>query len=328
MALCRSTLQPIAHEGLSAKALTALSGKPGGRFPHQLPFTRDELITETQPAVQQRRMSLSGAQLKCSLKLYRGKLTLARPGELATHILKPIPTLPFQHASDVPANEHLTMQIAAQCFGLSTAPNALIMFADGEPVYITKRFDRDRAGNALNQEDFCQLSNETSPLQGEDFKYDGSYEALGKLLQTYSRAPIIDLRRYFTLIIFNIIFSNGDAHKKNFSLLEYAPNDYRLSPAYDLLCTRLHCPDESRMALNLFADTEETPFFLANGFHGREDFITFGQRLGLRIDDINVILNQFPKQKDNILRLIDHSFLTTPSKSIYTSYLLDRLQLL
>ncbi len=328
MPICRSTLQPIDHEGFSAKALTILSGKPGGRFPHQLPFTRAELITETRPVVQQRRMSLSGAQLKCSLKLYRGKLTLTQPGELATHILKPIPTPPFQHASDLPANEHLTMQIAAQCFGLSTAPNALILFADGEPAYITKRFDRDCAGNALNQEDFCQLSNETSPKYSEDFKYEGSYEAMGKLLHIYSRAPIIDLRRYFTLVVFNIIFSNGDAHKKNFSLLEYTPNDYRLSPAYDLLCTRLHCPDESRIALNLFADTEETPFFLTNGFHGREDFITFGQRLGLRLDDINAILDQFPRQKDNILRLIDHSFLSDTAKTFYTTYLLDRLQLL
>ena len=41
----------------------------------------------------------------------------------------------------VPANEHLTMQIAKQVFKLKVAENALIFFQNGEPAHLTKRFD-------------------------------------------------------------------------------------------------------------------------------------------------------------------------------------------
>lgn len=39
----------------------------------------------------------------------------------------------------MPANEHLTMQIARQVYGLETAENALIFLRDGKPAYLTKR---------------------------------------------------------------------------------------------------------------------------------------------------------------------------------------------
>jgi serine/threonine-protein kinase HipA len=44
------------------------------------------------------------------------------------------------------------------------------------------------------------------------------------------------------------LFSNGDAHLKNFSVIETPLGDYRLSPAYDLLNTSLHV-DDSTFAL-------------------------------------------------------------------------------
>jgi serine/threonine-protein kinase HipA len=40
------------------------------------------------------------------------------------------------------------------------------------------------------------------------------------------------------------LFSNGDAHLKNFSILETNFGDYRLSPAYDLLNSRIHVSDQ------------------------------------------------------------------------------------
>ena len=40
------------------------------------------------------------------------------------------------------ANEHVTMQIASQVFGIETPPNAVVRFTDGELAYIVKRFDR------------------------------------------------------------------------------------------------------------------------------------------------------------------------------------------
>ena len=43
----------------------------------------------------------------------------------------------------MPANEHLTMQIARQVYGIETAENALIFFNDGTPAY--KMCIRDRS---------------------------------------------------------------------------------------------------------------------------------------------------------------------------------------
>ena len=47
----------------------------------------------------------------------------------------------------------------------------------------------------------------------------------------------------YKLLLFNYLFSNGDAHLKNFSILETALGDFRLSPAYDLLNSRIHIDD-------------------------------------------------------------------------------------
>lgn len=64
----------------------------------------------------------------------------------------------------------------------------------------------------------------------------------------------IELEKIFRLILFNYIFSNGDAHVKNFSAIQTDEGDHVITPAYDLLCTRIHSPGETDMALTLFKD--------------------------------------------------------------------------
>ncbi len=47
----------------------------------------------------------------------------------------------------------------------------------------------------------------------------------------------------------NYLISDGDAHFKNFSLIEIPLGDFKLSPAYDLLNSRIHIEDKD-FALN------------------------------------------------------------------------------
>jgi serine/threonine-protein kinase HipA len=54
----------------------------------------------------------------------------------------------------------------------------------------------------------------------------------------------IEAPKLLRILLFNYLFSNGDAHFKNFSLLETPFGDYRLSPAYDLLNSRIHIDDK------------------------------------------------------------------------------------
>ena len=67
-----------------------------------------------------------------------------------------------RRTNGAPANEHLTMQIAAQVFKLPAAKNALIFFNDGMPAYITKRFDVKEDGSRCLKEDFASLAKLTA----------------------------------------------------------------------------------------------------------------------------------------------------------------------
>ena len=63
-------------------------------------------------------------------------------------------------------------------------------------------------------------------------------------MKKYVPAYKSEAPKLLKLIMFNYLFSNGDAHFKNFSLLETPMGDYRLSPAYDLLNSRIHIKDQ------------------------------------------------------------------------------------
>ena len=118
-----------------------------------------------------KRISISGVQEKLSLLLEKNVLRLTKEGELGTYILKPIPR-DLKKVNQVPANEHLTMQIAKQVYGLHTAENALIFFKNNSPAYITKRFDVKDDGSKWGKEDFATLAGKTKDNSGANFKYE------------------------------------------------------------------------------------------------------------------------------------------------------------
>lgn len=117
----------------------------------------------------------------------------------------------------------------------------------------------------------------------------------------------------------------GDAHLKNFSLLETLSGDHALSPAYDLLCTTLHLPNESRLALDLFHGNFATPFFDANGFHGYDDFLELSRRCGMAAKVATAFLLSLPEKQSAVHDLIDRSFLSEAAKARYRQIFDDRL---
>ncbi len=211
---------------------------------HILSFASPEKTQEIIEQYEQSRkyISISGVQEKYSLVLEKNKLRLAQKGERGSHILKPVPGS-GNKSNQMPANEHLTMQIARQVFGIETAENALIFFKDGTPAYITKRFDMREDGNKAAQEDFASLAGRTPQTHGSNFKYAGNYLELFRLMQAHLPLYKTEAPKLLKVLIFNYLFSNGDAHFKNFSLIETPMGDSRLSPAYDLLNSRIHIND-------------------------------------------------------------------------------------
>ncbi len=174
-------------EGHSTYSHLCLKKVFGGRHvSHILPYNRpenDERVVELFME-NRKRISISGVQQKLSLIQEKNKLRLTEKEEQGTHILKPIPE-GLKNVSEVPANEHLTMQIARQVFGINTAENALIFFKDGTPAYITKRFDVVSVEQKLGMEDFASLAGKTKDSDGENFKYNYSYEKIGQLIHQY-----------------------------------------------------------------------------------------------------------------------------------------------
>jgi len=65
-----------------------------------------------------------------------------------------------------------------------------------------------------------------------------------QLMKTSLSTYKLEAPKLLKILVFNYLFSNGDAHFKNFSLLETPMGDYRLSPAYDLLNSRIHIDDK------------------------------------------------------------------------------------
>lgn len=294
---------------------------------HILPYQPSHISEENAEIFRENRLhiSISGVQEKLSIILKNNKLRLTNAGEQGTHILKPIPK-DLKNVDQVPANEHLTMQIAKQIYGINTAENAVIFFKNGEIAYITKRFDVKDDGKKLSTEDFASLAGKTAENAGPDYKYKYSYEELASLIKKYIPAYIIEIEKYFVQVVFNYLFSNGDAHLKNFSILESTYGDYFLSPAYDLINTHMHVNDSDFALENgLFKDDFQSNI---NYNMTKEDFLEFGIRIGIKERRINKSLSPFIEKQPDVEQLTKRSFLNNSRKKEYILHYNTKLNIL
>jgi serine/threonine-protein kinase HipA len=293
----------------------------GKNVHHLLPYDPPTFNPETDVLFEEnrRRMSLSGVQEKFSVMLDKNKVRLIGEGEHGTYILKPIPNA-GRKADQMPANEHLTMQIARQVYGIETAQNALIFFKDGTPAYITKRFDVQDDGLKLAQEDFASLAKRTSQTHGEHYKYLGNYLNLFELMRNYLTTYALDAQNLLKLLVFNYLFSNGDAHLKNFSILETPFGDFRLSPAYDLLNSRIHIDDQT-FAL----DDGLLPRNMAQG-KIRLQFAELAKQAKISEKFFQECMALMTSKSDLVIKLVAASFLSEPTKRTYLQLYQARLK--
>jgi len=152
---------------------------------------------------------------------------------------------PYDHYPHMPELEALCMNMARAC-GIPTVPFGLIRLQDGALAYITHRIDRS-GRKRIAMEDMCQLSERQT-----EHKYHGSHEQIAKLIAQHSNRTLLDLVRYYEVVLFSFLIGNNDMHLKNFSLFAPTVKNYELAPAYDLLATALLLPsDKEELALNL-----------------------------------------------------------------------------
>ena len=71
------------------------------------------------------------------------------------------------------------------------------------------------------------------------------------MVYQYSGDGLRDVQQLARRLLVNVLLANGDAHLKNWSLTYPDQITPRLSPAYDIVTTRVYIRDEREMALNL-----------------------------------------------------------------------------
>jgi serine/threonine-protein kinase HipA len=324
--VCPSTLQP-GFDTYSPTAKLALFGSRTKKVSHVLSFGSPGRDPELTRAFNEKRktISISGVQEKYSLRLEKNALLLT--STKGTHILKPVPTDRLERINDMPANEHVTMQIARQLFKIKTAACGMIFFDDGSPAYITKRFDYKPDGTKYQVEDFATLLGKSPEKEGVDFKYNASYADMAGLIKKYVPAATVELINFFRLVLFNYLFGNGDAHLKNFSLMESEQGDYLLAPAYDLLCTSLHIKDaDIAMHSGLYEGDMDDPGYIKYGYYNRQSFLAFAENIGVRAAIAAGIIDNAINSIQPAFKLVNDSFLSNEAKEMYMHIVSDRFR--
>lgn len=257
-------------------------------------------------------ISVPGVQPKLSLdfRKERGKeKRLIIVGLWGRFILKP----PFEDYPEMPEMEDVTMHLS-QLLNINTAEHSLIKLKSGELAYISKRFDRVKNGK-LHVEDIAQLTETLT-----ENKYRGSMEKIGKVILKHSSYSGIDAIRLFELTLFSFITGNSDMHLKNFSLIRNEDDEIVLSPAYDLLSTKLLIPvDKEELALTLNG--------IKNKFR-KKDFDYFAEQLGINETALSKIYERFVDSFPEMNKLISKSFLSKEKKEKYINLINRRRKII
>ena len=272
-------------------------------------------IADLAKQVLNHRLAIPGVQPKLSLTLEKTNVQ-TDPGARLTivglwdgiYVLKPPNSFP-----KLPENEDLTMHIAQSC-GIKTAVHSLVRFKSGELAYIAKRFDRivkRKKVEKLHQEDMCQLTG----LLTEN-KYNSSMEKVAKATLQFTTNKGLELVTLFQVTIFSFLTGNSDMHLKNFSLLKNPDGSIHLSPAYDLVATKLVAPE----------DKEDTALTI-NGKKNRlskKDFLAFAQFCKIPDKAAESVFSGLESKLPTMKKWIEKSFLSEEMKAKYLELIRER----
>lgn len=253
------------------------------------------------------RTSLSGVQKKISVNLSADRATLQVAVEGGFYILKP----QTEAYPALPENEHVTTRLAP-LVGIETGRCGLIPLKDNSLAFIVARFDRTPDGRKVRQEDFNQLA-EQSPAE----KYNGSSELCVRLLRKHATEPLIEILKFYRYLVFSWWTGNGDMHLKNFSL-QGVEGRYRLTPAYDLVCTRLVIPDDP-MAIPVQGKQDNL---------NQKQWMKFAEYCKIPERAARRVLQEHVDALQEATRMIQRSFLLDEMKEQYKTLLVARSKML
>ncbi|NDL60338.1 type II toxin-antitoxin system HipA family toxin [Phytoactinopolyspora mesophila] len=169
------------------------------------------------------RVGLAGVQDKVSAAMVN--LPIIRAGH--RFILKLEPP-EYRHLVD---NENFFID-AARKSGLDVVDATMLTDADGAHGLLIRRFDRyaaDGIERSLAVEDGCQVLGRHPAA-----KYRMSTEDVFTALSRVCGAPVVAARTFLAQLAFAYVTGNGDAHAKNFSVMQVDDDEWRPTPLYDV----------------------------------------------------------------------------------------------
>lgn len=197
------------------------------------------------PEITNARLSIAGAQDKLPVYFERDVFFLPEnPASPTTHIIKP--SSPY--FSDIQRNEAFCMDLADQV-GLSVPTSQLYDFA-GHELFIIERYDRQRSGSKVtrvHQEDFCQAMGLPFSRKYQETGGPGFLQCR-KLAEEYLSDDLSAIKQQLTSVMaFNFLIGNNDAHGKNFSIIY--DDKLELAPFYDLVSTQVYPALDRKLAM-------------------------------------------------------------------------------
>lgn len=206
-------------------------------------------LRKGQPAAEEKdpvRFSLAGVQEKLPVHEIEGKFYKPEGAFASSLILKfEVPTW---------ANVPLYAGFLAELYHRADTETCGTEYREDSaaPYLAVTRFDRYvSAGRVerLHQEDFCQA---LGLARGQKYEVDKgpSFSDCVSLLRRESALPVADIDRLAKWLVLNVLAGNSDGHAKNLALLQARdnPNQWRLAPFYDTVCTGALERHETKLA--------------------------------------------------------------------------------
>lgn len=285
MAECLCCQKPVEGEGrYHPRCLSRLFGS--ARLP-AIPFRVADM-----PALVEKaggHISISGVQMKLSVRLDREKNELESVPTGGTHILKPEP----DRFPQIPQNENLCMSMAEE-LGFRVPPHGLLAMSDGRLCYVIKRFDRSEDGGKIPTETMFQIL-------GSKDKYAGSLEQVGKAIRSHAANVGLDSVDFFERVVLCFLIGNGDMHLKNWALLGQGKS-IGLAPVYDFVSSRLYIKNEEDSALTVNGKRNKLK---------RSDFEVLAEHLRLDPKAAANVFEKFRGAQETLRRMALSSQMTT-----------------
>lgn len=244
----------LAYTAKNLPGALSVRALPLGEMPAWAKASRGNRLVPVQIEVHRlaNKFSLAGVQLKFSAFREGGRFNISADVDGDSWIIK---TPSVVHPS-LAENEFTSMTLAemvgvdipeVKLTALSDITNLPdIRLPDEAFAYSIKRFDRGPAGR-IHSEDFAQIFE----VYAHEKYVRYNYEQIAALLYRVGSAGLEDVQQMARRLLVNILLGNGDAHVKNWSVIYPDGLNARLSPAYDIVSTRVYMQDEEGVALNM-----------------------------------------------------------------------------